>query len=241
VPLERQVGGLGGAEGAGEGQEDQRVFEALGLVDGDHLHQVGVALQADLAGVAMAAVAALFGQVADQGVFAVEQAAGLLEQLGQVQHIGEAALAGAAGGQQARRHAEIVEQAAQHRQHALAAPAVPVGAELQHPLVPGGLVVVEAVELGPVEAQGRGGQRGAQGAAVVGLGAGGQPALQVHRLGALEDGLLLRQVHAAHAAAGQGLADGAASLPLLTSTAMSPGAAGATAAVPKPASPAGPG
>ena len=209
VPLERQVGGLGGAEGAGEGQEDQRVFEALGLVDGDHLHQVGVALEAHLAGFAAGGfVAALLGQVADQGVLAVEQAAGLLEQLGQVQQVGEAALAAGAGGEQAGRHAEVVEQPAQHRQHALAAPAVAVGAELQHVVVPGELVVVEAVEPGPVEAEGLGGQRGAQGAAVVGLGAGGEPQLQVEGLGALEDGVLLRQVHAAHAPARQRAADG---------------------------------
>ena len=39
-------------EGAGEGQEDQRVFEALGLVDGDHLDEVGVAFKAHLAGLA---------------------------------------------------------------------------------------------------------------------------------------------------------------------------------------------
>jgi hypothetical protein len=70
-------------------------------------------------------------------------------------------------------------------------------------------------------------------AAVVGLGAGGQPALQVEGLGALEDGLLLRQSTLRTPRLARP-ADGAASLPLLTSTAMSAGAAAqAIAALPK--------
>jgi hypothetical protein len=39
----------------------------------------------------------------------------------------------------------------------------------------------------------------ARSAAVVGLGAGAEPQLQLEGLGALEDGVLLRQIHAAHA------------------------------------------
>ena len=79
VPGERQVGGLLLAEGADEGQEDQRVLQPLGLVDGDHLHQVGIALQAQAVGVCLLGrMGAGLAQVAQQGVLAVELGAGLL-------------------------------------------------------------------------------------------------------------------------------------------------------------------
>ena len=73
VPAQRRVVLLRRTVVADEGQEHQRILQALGLVDGDHLHQVGIALQAQLVGLALVGgVGDGFGEEADQGVFAVE-------------------------------------------------------------------------------------------------------------------------------------------------------------------------
>ena len=203
VPLQRQVGVLGGAVGAGKGQKYQRVLQPLGLVHRDHLHQVGIAFQPQLADVAVATlVGALLGQMADQRMLAVELPAGLLHQLGQVQHIGQRAFV--VPGQQPARHLEVVQQAAQHRQHALAPPHLAVTTELQHPLLPMQLVVVQPVQFGPRQPQCGGADRRAQQPVVVGLGAGGKPVLQVAGHGAGVHRLLVRQVDAANLALTQG-------------------------------------
>ena len=75
MPFEGQVLGGRRSEIGGEGEKDQGVFQALGLVDGHHPHQVGVALQADLPGIVAATaprLLALFGQIADQGLLPVQ-------------------------------------------------------------------------------------------------------------------------------------------------------------------------
>ena len=154
MPLKRQVSRLGGAEGARERQEDEGIFEPLRFVDGDHLYKFGIAFKPDLVRVGGTVVlVALLDKVTDQCVFPIEQRACLLQQFGKVQHVGQAALTRASLREQASRHTEVVEQAPQHRQHTLLAPAVAVAAKLQDRIVPGVLVVVEAVERGPVEAE----------------------------------------------------------------------------------------
>jgi hypothetical protein len=121
-----------------------------------HLHQVGVAFETQLAHVATAAGGAfvlLFGEMAEQRVLAVEQGPRVLQKFGQVEQIGQHALAVAPPGsararlaarpEQPRRNVEVGEQAAQHRQHALSTPTVAVTAKLQHARFPRQLVLVE--------------------------------------------------------------------------------------------------
>ena len=96
MPFEGQVLVRDGPKVRGEGQEDQGVFQPLGLMHRHHPHQVGVRLQADLAGVAARALPGLLArlrQIAQEGMLTVEQAAGLLQQFGQVQQVGEDPLA----------------------------------------------------------------------------------------------------------------------------------------------------
>ncbi|MNE37789.1 hypothetical protein D3C80_1316570 [compost metagenome] len=100
-----------------------------------------------------------------------------------------------------------MEQLAQHRQHALALPALAIAAELHDPPLPDALVLVELLQLGQRQAEGATGQRGAQRAVDVRLGAGAQPQQQVARLLAGEHRILVRQVDAAHPARGQLAAD----------------------------------
>jgi hypothetical protein len=95
VPFERKVVFLGLSMIGGERQKDQWVLESLGFVHRHHLHQIGVALETDLAGIAARAavcIPALLGEMADQRMLAVEQDAGLLQQLGEMEQIGEDAL-----------------------------------------------------------------------------------------------------------------------------------------------------
>ena len=146
-----------------------------------HLHQRGVAFQAQLAVVGRdGGLRPLLRQVPHQRVLAVDQRAGLLQQLGQVQQVGELALVAAR--QQPPRHPEVVQQPAQHRQHALALPALAVAAKLHQPLVPVRLVLVQPLQRWPVQLQQRGAQCGAHQPAVLGLGAGLQQPLQLGRL-----------------------------------------------------------
>ena len=116
--------GLGDAtKVVGKGQKHQRVFQALGLVHGHDLDQIGIAFEPhDLLIAAHGVVAHLLGQPADQRLLAVELRAGGLQQFGQVQEVGEPALAAmvAVGrsAQPTRRQRQQVQRAAQHRQHA---------------------------------------------------------------------------------------------------------------------------
>ncbi len=107
----------------GERHEDQRIFQAFGFVDGHHANQVGVAFQAHdmFVGARRMRVGQLLGEVADQRLFAVEVGCGLLQEFGDVQHIGQRAFA-AIDGEQARRQVEDMQQPLQHGKHALPPP-----------------------------------------------------------------------------------------------------------------------
>ena len=131
-----------------EGQEHQRVLQPFGFVDGDHLDQIRVALQAQFVAVAVAfRVGNGIKQKANQRVFAVQLGAGLLQQLAQVQQVGEQALTLFKLRQQASGNIEIHHHAAHQRQHALALPQAVVVAELLYPLFPGQLVLLQVVQL----------------------------------------------------------------------------------------------
>ena len=198
------VAAPGFARSAGEGQHDQRVFQALGLVDSDHLDQRGLAFQPHdflVRGVGLVVVglADLAGQMADQRVLAVQCGGGLLQQFGQVQQVGQRALAVGAG-QQLRGQVEQVQQVVQHRQHAMAQPAVVQLAEAFAALFPVALVLVEPVQFGVALGEGGAGQRRAHGMVGAGLGASMHPQQQVARLGRGVDRVAVGQVNAGQAA-----------------------------------------
>ncbi|MDT4817388.1 hypothetical protein FQZ97_504630 [compost metagenome] len=162
-------------------------------MDGHHLDQVGVAFQAEdfLAG----RILQLLGQHPQQRVFAVQLHRLALQPFGQVQQVGQAALAVRLA-QQARRQGEVGEQPAQHRQHALLLPLQAVFAEAQHGVFPEALVLVQPLQSLPVEIEAAGRQRGAQQGVVAGIGAGAQPVQQVAGFLAVEHRVAVGQVDA---------------------------------------------
>ena len=121
---QRQISGLAiqRPEAAAKRQADHRIFKALALVDGDDLDQIGIRLQPHDLGVPRRARGLdLRGQPADQRLLTLQLGAGTLQQLGQVQIVGQTPLA--TGFQQpARRQVEAIQGLAQHGQHAQAQP-----------------------------------------------------------------------------------------------------------------------
>ena len=194
---------------AGKGQHHQRVFQALAFVDGDDLHQVGIAFQAHglRLGIAVG-VGDGFLQPADERLLALHGGAGLLQQLAQVQHIGQPPLAVRLG-QPAGGQAQLVQAGAQHGQHALALPKLVQAVQLGGALVQQGIVVRQLLQIGKRQIQQAGGKGGPQGAGVQWLGHGPQPKQQVVRLGAGKDGFAVGQIHRGNAALAQRLAHGA--------------------------------
>ena len=77
-------------------------------------------------------------RVADQRVLAIELRRRLLKQFSEMKQVGEHSLAtsGASCTAAAAQEAEIVHQAAQHRQHALFAPNLAIGAGTASPVPP---------------------------------------------------------------------------------------------------------
>jgi hypothetical protein len=78
-----------------------------------------------------------------------------------VQQVRQAALA-AAGAQQLGRQAQFVDEAAQHRQHALALPGLVQALQLLDPLFPGQFVARQAGQFGQRQRAGGGGEGGAR-------------------------------------------------------------------------------
>ena len=197
---------LGPAQAGGKGQVDQRVLQALALVHRDHLDQVGIAFQPQHLLVGTAALGRqLPGQPADQGLLALQLAAGGLQQLGQVQHIGQAPLAVGLR-QPAGRQVQQVQGLAQHRQHTLAQPDPVELSQLLDALLEGRVVLPQLRQLGQRQADGGGGQRRAGAAAVQRVGHCLQPAQQIGSLGTGQHRILVRQVDRRHAALAQGKA-----------------------------------
>ncbi|MND94300.1 hypothetical protein D3C80_865130 [compost metagenome] len=122
VPAQRQALAIHRFAGADERQEHQRILQALGLVDGYHLDQLFITFQAqDLLFASLTGAGQMLAQVADQRLLAIEFGGRLLQQFGQVQQVGQHSLTVTAGHQHLRQ-VEVMEQAAQHRQHTLATP-----------------------------------------------------------------------------------------------------------------------
>ena len=131
--------GLDFAVAVREGQTHHRVLKTLAGMDGDDLDQVVVTLQAHglFFGVAHPPRLDLFdlpSQPSDQRLLATVFAAGGLQQFGQMQHIGQAALTVAAGAP-ATGQLQHMQRLAQHGQHALPLPDQAQLAHLPGPLV----------------------------------------------------------------------------------------------------------
>ena len=84
-------------------------------------------------------------QITHQSMLTFQPGGCLLQQLAQMQQIGQLPLAPLR--QQAGHHAKILQHVSDHRQHALAAPDFPVSLELRHPLLPMQLVMHQPLQL----------------------------------------------------------------------------------------------
>ncbi|EGD17489.1 Carbonic anhydrase, partial [Xanthomonas hortorum ATCC 19865] len=88
------AGALVAAADADVRQEHQRIFQALALVQGDDLHAARVRFQPQLLGfVVVVGIGDAARQPVDQAMRAERAGVGLLQQFGQLQVVGEAALA----------------------------------------------------------------------------------------------------------------------------------------------------
>ena len=133
VVMQRQATAIHGLGRTDERQEHQVVFQALGFVDGHHFDQLLVAFQAqDLFFTDLPRQRQMLGQMTDQRLLAIQFRGGLLQQFTEVQQVGQHPLAITAG-DEGLRQLEVVEQATQHRQHALGTPDGTVATELHHP------------------------------------------------------------------------------------------------------------
>ena len=190
-----------------ERQEHQRILQPLGLVHRHHADPGIVAFQPLAARIALALGGIpLLLQVAHQGVLAFQPGGSLLQQLAQMQQISQLPLAPLR--QQAGHHAKILKHVTDHRQHALAAPDLPVALELCHPLLPVQLVMYQPRQLQGIQPAQGGTQCGTQQPSAGRLGRRLQPAQQRrhHRTGV--DRFILGQIDAADALGTQGLSDG---------------------------------
>ncbi len=188
-------GGVGAAVAADEGQEHQRVFQPLGFVDGDDLHQLALGLQAKyLLRILAVGLAHRFPQPAQQGVFAVQLAAHLLEQLPQMEEVGQPPLP---VGARQKRCGEIapVQQGPQHGQHPVAMPDLAVLHKLLHRALPGPLVGGELVERLGVEIEQAGGEGRPQTSLLARVLAGVQNEQDLSRLHLLQHALAIRQIN----------------------------------------------
>ena len=214
APVQRALAGLGivdhaatpglrraGAQ-AGKRQVHQRVFQALALVQGDDLHAVRVRFQPQqLRLVALVGTGHLRGQPVDLAVQAERARVCLLQQLAQLQVVGQAALA-----------VEQAEQAfgllrahlGEQRERAVVLPALAPDQALALISALRLAIGVQCGDGGGIQPQQHGGQRGAQAAAVGGLVQGQQQRAQFGGLVGGEQALLAGR-HRRHAGTGQRL------------------------------------
>ena len=192
-----------GAVAAGKRQAHHRVFQPFAFVDGDDFDQVGIAFEADdLLVTAAAFTLQLLAQPTDQRLLAFQLRAGDLQQLGQVQKVGQAPLTIRLL-QPTRGQIQLVQSLAQHGQHALRLPdmvqrAQLLAARVQHVVVGG-----QAQQFVQRQADGACRQTGAHAAHVQRLGHGVQPVQQVLRFAAVKHRIFVRQIHRRHAAPAQ--------------------------------------
>ena len=126
-----------------------RKLQALGLVHGDDLHQIGIGFQAHLRGVATGLrVVQLVGQVTQQGALPLQIQADFLQQVTQMQQIGQAALWVHGAGGQALGNVLLMQPLVEHGQKALALPGLLPTAKALHLRVPSGFVLQQMFDLG---------------------------------------------------------------------------------------------
>ncbi len=167
------------------GQKHQRVFQPLTLVDGDDVDQRLVALQAQL-GLFVGVVVQLPAVPAEQGVQARVGSGRRLQQLAEVQQVGEAALGILAAGD-AVADVEALQQGLEHAHETALLPQAVEFAQLVHPLQPAPLIEGDGRHAGVVVAQQFAGQGVARRVALVALDHRLQQQRQAVRLAALID------------------------------------------------------
>ena len=201
------VGAVATAPGGGKWQAHHRVLQAFAFVHGHHRNQVFVAFQAQhlFFGVVHRALA-LLHQPANQGLFTFDFGAGVLQQLGQVQHIGEPAFAVGLR-QPARRQVKHGEGLAQHGQHAQLPPTALQGLQALQVFVQSVVVLRQAQQLGPGQCQAIERQRSARQPHVLRAGHGLQPVHQVAGFVAGKHRVFVRQIHRHQRTRVQGAAD----------------------------------
>ena len=207
MPAQQRIPCLHRAHSAEERQEHQRILQPLGLVHRHHAHPGIVTFQPLAARLTLAfGGIPLLLQITHQGVLALQAGGCLLQQLAQMQQIGQLPLAPLR--QQAGHHAKILQHVTNHRQHALAAPDLPVALELRHPLFPVQLVMHQPLQLQGIQPAQGGTQCRTQQPSTGRLGRRLQPAQQRrhHRTGI--DRLILGQIDATDTLGTQGLSDG---------------------------------
>ena len=162
-----------------ERYEHHGIFEALAAVDGDQLHRVVIAFEAELKFFAALAVfRALFAEPFHHAVHAEAQFdRGLVQDFAEMQHIGEATFA-VGQSQQARADLFALEQATEHLDESCAAPLRKIIVESRDPLLPGLVSEGERFEFVGGQAEEIGGERGFDEPLIAGFGNGGQHALQ---------------------------------------------------------------
>ncbi|RMT04652.1 hypothetical protein ALP55_200049 [Pseudomonas coronafaciens pv. oryzae] len=172
-------------------------------MDGHHLDQLLVAFQAqDLLFSSLAGQCQVITKMTNQCLFAIQLGGGLLQQFGQVQQVGEHSLAIGAC-HQCLWQCEVVQQAAQHRQHTLTAPYGTITTKLHHAQLPRQFVLIQTLQLGQRQIQRDTRQCGTQRAFGIRFGASLQPRQQIMSFLSSEYRILVRQVDAAHAARSQ--------------------------------------
>ncbi|MNQ58640.1 hypothetical protein D3C85_728520 [compost metagenome] len=180
------------------GAEHQRVFQALGGVDGDDLHPLGIALQAQQGFFAVGLGAALGVEPAQQLFQPGALQALALQQFGQVQQVGQAALA-IDQGEQPRRHLLLVQPGAEGAHKALLLPELMVALGGFALGIPGLGVVLAGGQIGGAAPEQTAGQGITQCAFAARFGVGGQHRGQLAGLLAVPD-VFLAAAHAGHAA-----------------------------------------
>lgn len=182
------AGALVAAADADVRQEHERIFQALALVQGDDLHAARVRFQPQLLGfVVVVGIGDAPRQPVDQAVRAERAGVGLLQQFGQLQVVGEAALAIDQGEQALPvRGTQVADQGER-------ATALPALAPVQCLLLPAAVtlaIVRERSDGGSVRADQHGGQRGAQAAVIARVEQGLQQGQQFQRFVGGEQALL---------------------------------------------------
>ena len=199
VVMQRQSAAIHRFRRTNERQEHQGIFQPLGFVDGHDLDQLLIAFQTqDLLFAGLAGQCQMLGQMSDQGLLAIQFGRRLLQQLAEVQQVGQHSLAIAASHQRLGQ-LEVMQQTAQHWQHALLAPNLAITAELHHPRFPGQFVLIQPLQFRQRQIQRDTGQCSPQRAFDIRLGTGLEPGQHIVSFLSGEHRVLVRQINAAYA------------------------------------------